>query len=325
MAVTPADYKDLFPEAGITKIGAATPGTASAPTTGGGQFIYKDTPFAKLPEIDFVNSFNENIAKLIQALGLTRRIALNEGTIVRRYGWDKTKAVDWATGEVAEGALIPLTDSKLKELQPIVVGFKKFREQASGELIQAAGTNMAINQKDAQLVLKIQRAIKKEFFANLKTLATAKTQTIGTGLQGAFAEVKGQLEVLFENYGGADQVVVLVNPTDIAKYIGTASLTTNTAFGMNYLVPFTGVTVLPFADVPVGHIYATVPQNLILAYANVNGAAGQAFNLTADQTGLIGITHQLQTDRFAIDTVAITGMQLIAEMPEGVIDMTIKP
>ena len=304
-------------ETPLVKQGAVTP------AVGGASQTFKQSSIAKIPEIDFVNQFNENIAKLIQALGLTRRLSLSEGSIVRRYAWDKTKTL--ANGTVAEGELIPLTDVALKEVAPIVVGFKKHRKQVTGELIQMVGQNRAINQTDAQLVLMIQRAIRKELFDNIKTNATAKTQTIGRGLQGAFAEVKGQLDVVFENYGGADQVIVLANPMDIAQYLGTASLTTNTAFGMSYLIPFTGVVVLPFTDVPAGHIYATVPQNLILAHANVAGNVGAAFGLTTDATGLIGINHTVESSHFAIDTVAISGMTILAEIPEGVIDMTIKP
>lgn len=319
MPVVKPDGSGLFPETPANTLGAVTP------AKGGASQTFKQSTIAKIPEIDFVNQFSENIGKLVQALGLTRRMTLSQGSIVRRYGWDSSKTVDWAAGTVGEGELIPLTDTALIEKDPIVVSFKKFRKQVSGELIQAVGQDMAINQTDANLLLQIQRELRKQFFTQMSAGATAKTQTIGVGLQGAFAEVKGLLDVVFENYGGANNVVILVHPTDLAKYLGTASLTTNTAFGLNYLMPFTGVTVVPFTDVPVGHIYATVPQNLILANASVTGAAGSAFNMTADATGLIGITHSPIPERFAIDTVAISGIQIIPEIPEGVIDMTLKP
>lgn len=311
MATTPS-----YPESPAVKQGAVTP------AVGGASQTFKASSIAKIPEIDFVNRFNEQIAKLIEALGLTRRITLNQGSIIRRYDWDKTKAL--ASGTVAEGDLIPLTDVALKEVNPIVVGFNKYRKQVTGELIQLVGQDMAITQTDAQLVKLIQKDIRKQFFANVKSGATAKTQTVGAGLQGALAEVKGQLDTVFEDYG-SQQVIVLANPTDIAEYLGTASLTTNTAFGMSYLTPFVGVTVLSFTDVPAGHIYATVPENLILAHANVSGVVGSAFELTADQTGLVGITHEVVKDRFAIDTVAISGLTMLAEIPSGVIDMTLKP
>ena len=68
---------------------------------------------------------------------------------------------------------------------------------------------------------------------------------------------------------------------DIAKYIGTANVSSQTAFGLTYITGFVGgVTILSFTDVPQGKIYATVPNNLILAYANVGGAVGSAFDLT---------------------------------------------
>lgn len=323
MATTPADYSTLFPETPAHKVGAVTP------AVGGASQTFKQSSIAKIPEIDFVNQFNENISKLVQALGLTRKLTLTQGSIVRRYGWDKTKKVTFAGGKIGEGELIPLSEAALKELTPIVVDFRKYRKQVTAELIQLVGQDMAINQTDAQLVLQIQRELRIEFFKQLQAgipSGNKITQTIGTGLQGALAEVKAKLELVFENYGGAPNVVVLANPIDIAKYVGTASITTNTAFGMSYLTGFIdGVTVLSFSDVPEGHILATVPQNLILASASVTGAAGSAFGMTTDATGLVGITHDLVKERLVIDTVALTGLQIIAEMPEGVFDVTIKP
>lgn len=317
MATTPADYSTLFPESPAVKQGTVTP------AVGGASQTFKGSSIAKIPEVDFVAQFNEGIAKLQEALGLTRKLPLSEGSIVRRYKWDKTKQL--ANGTVAEGALIPLSEVALKEVDPIVVGFEKYRKQVTGELIQMVGQNAAINQTDAQLLLMIQKKIRKDFFTNVSTNATKKTQTIlsDNTLQGALAEVKSQLDIVFEDYG-SQQVIVLANPTDIAKYLGNASLTTNTAAGMSYLTPFVGVTVLSFTDVPAGHIYATVPENLILAHANVSGNVGSVFGLTTDVTGLVGITHNVVQERFAIDTVAISGMTILAEIPEGVIDMTLK-
>lgn len=323
MPVVKPDGSGLFPETPANSVGAVTP------AAGGASQTFKASSIAKIPEIDFVNQFNENIAKLIQALGLTRRLTLNTGMIVRRYGWDKTKKVTWAGGVVGEGELIPLSDTALKELAPVVVDFRKYRKQVTAELIQLVGQDMAINQTDQQLLLQIQRELRSQFFTQLNAgipSGNKITQTIGVGLQGALAEVKAKLEIVFENYGGAPSIIVLANPMDVAQYVGTASLTTNTAFGMTYLTGFVdGITVIPFTDVPQGKILATVPGNLILATAAVNGAAGAAFGLTTDQTGLIGITHNIVEERFVIDTVALTGLQIIAEMPEGVFEMTIKP
>lgn len=311
MAATSPSY----PETPLVKQGTVTPTDNGVTVTG--------NSIARIPEIDFVEQFNENINKLTEALALTRKLSLSEGSIVRRYKWDKTKTL--ANGTVEEGALIPLSEVALKEVKPIVVGFKKYRKQVTGEAIQMYGRNMAINQTDAQLVQMIQRDLRKTFFDTLNTDATKKTQSIGAGLHGAIAEVKGQLETVFENYGGADNIVVLVNPMDIAKYIGTANVSSQTAFGLTYITDFVGgVTILSFTDVPQGKIYATVPNNLILAHANVGGAVGSAFDLTSDATGLVGITHKAIPERFAYDTVAITGLQLLAEIPEGVIQMTMR-
>ena len=91
-----------YPETPLVKQGTVTPSENGYKATG--------NSIARIPEIDFVEQFNENINKLSEALSLTRKLSLSEGSIVRRYKWDKTKNL--ASGTVAEGDLIPLLGSR---------------------------------------------------------------------------------------------------------------------------------------------------------------------------------------------------------------------
>lgn len=97
-----------YPETPLVKQGTVTPSENGYTVNG--------NSIARIPEIDFVEQFNENINKLSEALALTRKLSLSEGSIVRRYKWDKTKTL--ANGTVEEGALIPLSEVALKEVKP---------------------------------------------------------------------------------------------------------------------------------------------------------------------------------------------------------------
>ena len=72
-------------------------------------------------------------------------------------------------------------------------------------------------------------------------------------------------------------------------------------------------------------MYATAKNNLVLYYIPVNGAdLNEAFSFTSDATGYIGI-HEAPdyTNMTASDTV-VSGMELFAEMIDGVVVGTIE-
>lgn len=94
---------------------------------------------------------------------------------------------------------------------------------------------------------------------------------------------------------------------DVAEYIGKANITTQTAFGLTYLVDFTGTLIIATNDIKKGEIWATVPENLILAYINPNSSAvAREFNLSGDETGFIGMTHF--TEKYYNDYPNITSV-----------------
>ena len=81
---------------------------------------------------------------------------------------------------------------------------------------------------------------------------------------------------------------------------------------------------MQISSVPQGKIYATAKDNLVLYYVPVNGAdLAEAFNFTADESGLIGIHEEPDyTNMTASDTV-VNGMSLFAERLDGVVVGTI--
>ena len=68
--------------------------------------LTKAADMKKIREIDFVNRFtHSSLAKLIEVLGVTRKIPMMEGTTMYVY----TMSGELQSGAVGEGEIIPLT------------------------------------------------------------------------------------------------------------------------------------------------------------------------------------------------------------------------
>ena len=273
----------------------------------------------KSREVDFVLRFTGTILrKLIEALGVTRKIPLSEGTTM--YVYRTTGTLE--NGAVPEGEIIPLSQyARTKD--PIgEITIKKWRKAVTAEAIKKSGYNEAVNETDKKMLLDIQTGIRTQFF----TFLNSQTGTAVTGatLQAVIAKSWGQLQVLFEN--DAVETVHFINPLTIADYLATANITMQTAFGMNYIEDFLGMgTVIMNSQIPVGKVISTAKENIILYYLTMNGEVAQAFNLTSDETGYIGV-HNSQTDQRAqLELLAMSGIQLLVEYANGIVVGTVTP
>ena len=166
----------------------------------------------------------------------------------------------------------------------------------------------------------IQKGVRTSF---VNFLATGTGTVSGVGLQATLAQAWGKLQVLFEDT--SVQSVYFMNPLDVADYLGGAQISTQTAFGMSYIENFLGLgTVILASDVPKGKLYATAAENIVLYYIPVTSAdMAQAFDLTSDATGLIGIHTGPTYDNLSAETVAASGVGLFAEKLDGIVVGTI--
>ncbi len=268
---------------------------------------------AKVREVDFVERFTGSILqKLIEALGVTRKIPLQEGTSLYVYKTIGTLE----PGEVGEGEIIPLSQYERQKTQIGEITIKKWRKAVTAEAIKKSGYNEAVNETDKKMLLDIQTGIRSDFFNFLNGLDG--TVVGASTLQAVLAKTWGNLQVLFEN--DAVEVVHFINPLTIADYLATAQVTMQTAFGMNYIEDFLGMgTVIMNSQIPEGTVISTAKDNIILYYLTMNGEVAQAFNLTADETGYIGV-HASQTDyRAQLEIIAMSGIQFLVEYADGVV------
>lgn len=271
---------------------------------------------AKVQSIDFANRFGENITKLLEALGVTRKIPMASGMVIKTYKAVKNVKKD----KVGEGEVIPLSKVETKPDKTYEIELKKFRKAVSGEAIQRHGFDQAVAETDELLLKEIQKDIRADLFT---FLATGTGRAEGVGLQAALAQAWGQVQTLFED--DAVNTIAFVNPLDVANYNGDAKLTIQKEFGLTFVEGFTDVTVITNTSVPKGKIYATAPENVVFAYIPVTGSElGKTFNLTSDETGYIGITHNNVNNNVTVETLALSGATLFAERLDGVVVVDIK-
>lgn len=278
--------------------------------------LIKKADLARAREIEFVEMFGYSIKKLMEALGVTRKIPKTAGTVLKTYKATGTLE----SGTVAEGDLIPLSKYKVDPVSYKEIVLKKWRKATSAEAIVERGYDQAAEMTTDAMLRDAQKDVRKDFFEFLKTGTGVAT---GVGLQATLAQAWGQLQVKFED----DEIdsVYFVNPLDAADYLSTAAITTQTAFGMRYVEDFLGLgTVIFNSSVPKGKIYATAKQNIVLYYIPVNGAdLDNAFDFMSDATGLIGIHEEADYKHMTAEDIVISGLTLFAEYIDGVVVGTI--
>lgn len=267
---------------------------------------------ARAREVEFVEMFGYSVRKLMEALGVTRKIAKQAGTVLKTYKATGTLE----DGVVAEGDIIPLSHYKTEAVSWQEITLKKWRKATTAEAIIEKGYDQAVVMTNDEALRDVQKGIKKDFFTFLGTGTGAAT---GVGFQDALAQAWGQLQVLFED--DEIEAVYFMNPLDVADYLGKASISTQTAFGLTYVSDFLGLgTVILSGSVPKGTVYATAKQNLVLYYVPVNGAdLGEAFAFTSEETGLIGIHESADYQRMTAEDVIVSGISLFAERIDGVV------
>lgn len=278
--------------------------------------LIKSEDLVRIREVEFTFMFSESIKKLVEALGVTRKIPKQAGTVLKAYKATGTLQ----DGSVPEGDLIPLSQYKTVPVNFEEITMKKWRKATSAEAITEKGYDQAVTMTTDRMIKDAQKGIRKTFF---DFLSTGTGIANGATFQATLAQAWGQLQVLFED--DEIEAVYFMNPLDVADYLASANITLQKAFGMTYVEDFLGLgTVIFNSSVPKGTIYATAKDNLVLYYIPVNGAdLNEAFSFTSDELGLIGIHEQPDYDNMTAKDTVICAIVLFAERIDGVVVGTI--
>lgn len=276
----------------------------------------KDADLAKVRDVDFAERFTTGLDTLMKMLGVTRKIEKKAGETLKVYKVTGTLE----SGTVAEGEVIPLSKYSTTYTTIGEATLNKWRKVTTAEAISAKGYGQAVNDTNEKMLKDIQKGIRSKF---VEFLGTGTGEASGVGMQAALAQVWGKLQVLFEDT--SVEAVYFMNPMDVATYLGSAQISTQTAFGMSYIENFLGIgNVILASDVPAGKIYGTASENIVTYYIPVTSAdMAQAFALTSDATGLIGIHTGPTYDNLSAETVAASGVGLFAENLGGIVVGTI--
>lgn len=285
-------------------------------TTSAETNLSKSANFARVREIEFVRLFNGNIKKLVEALGVTRMIPKESGAQLKVL----TVNGSLNSASVGEGEIIPLSAYSTTWESIGTITLKKYRKATSIEAINEKGYDQAVTATTDKMLKQIQAGIRSDFFT---FLATGTGVAGGTDFQATLADCWGMLQVLFED--NDIESVYFMNPLDLSGYLGSASISLQTLFGMTYIKNFLGLgDVFLNSSVPAGKIYATAKENIVCYYVKADEEdISNAFNFTTDQTGLIGIHEQPNYERATVDDTVVSGVTFFAENLGGVVVGTI--
>lgn len=271
---------------------------------------------SKAKDIDFVNVFGGNINKFLEVLGVYRKLPLQSGTAIKTY----KSSVTLDNTEVEPGEIIPLSETKMEPAETYEVVWSKKRKATPVETIQRFGYDEAVNITDTLLIRELQKEVRQKLIDNLAT--GTKTDT-ADGLQEALAKGWGHVNTIFED-DGVD-TIAFINTLDASEYLAEKDITIQSEFGLNYIENFLGVSIAIITSlVPKGTVYLTASDNLVLAYPIINGGEiGRGFDFYTDESGLIGVTHDINKQRLTAETITLSGAVLFAERLDGIVKVEI--
>lgn len=267
-------------------------------------------------EIDFVTSFGKNMQALLDIMGITRMIRKENGSVL------KVKSVSGtlASGKVAEGDEIPLSQYKVTETPFDSIEIEKFRKAVSLEAIADKGYDAAVQLTDDEFKNDLQNNITDRFYTQLKAgTLSGYESTWQMAVAMAIGKVVDKFKKMKRTSTG---IAVWVNTLDVYKYIGAANITLQTAFGMSYIQNFLGANIVfVSSEIPQNVVIATPLNNIVAYYVDPADSefvrAGLAYT-TDPETGFIGFHAQGTYERAISDMFAIMGVRLFAEYLDAI-------
>ena len=269
-------------------------------------------------EVDFVSRFADNWEHLRDIMGISRLIRKTPGTVLK----SKYATVTLQNGAVGEGEEIPYSQATVATKDYAPINVEKFAKAVSIEAINEHGYDDAIGLTDDQFLFELQTDVTGRFYTFLNTgrLIEAKAS-----FQAALAEAQGRVRNKWKTmHKGITEVVGFCNILDAYDYLGAASITVQSEFGMNYIENFLGYSRLFLCsddEVARGKVIATPVENMILYYVSPDDSdfarAGLVYT-TDGETNLVGFHVQGNYGTAVSESFALMGMTLMAEYLDGI-------
>lgn len=268
---------------------------------------------AKAQNINVVNKFETNLKNLLAVLGKSDVQIMAPGTAINIYKSSGTLKTD----TVAENAEIPASAYEMKLEKTVELTYEKFRKLTGIESIGKQGYDIAVGGSNTAMLKDIQKRVRKSIYDGI---ALGTGTATATTMQAACAQAWAKVAVAFEDEHATP--VFFINPLDAAGYLGTAQITIQTAFGMNYIQNFLGIgNALLDSNVPQGTVIGTACENIDIVAANV--AAIPGLDMTTDAAGLVAVHNGVKYENAAIQTVAYCGLAAFPVFLDRVVKVTI--
>ena len=275
-------------------------------------------------EIDFVSRFTQNWDALRDILGVMRPIRKAPGSQLITY--NATVALE--SGSVDPGHVIPYSKATITQAAKGDLSIEKYAKAVPIEDVAKYGAAVAIQKSDDAFLHELQTVVLTRFYTFLNTGALT---SVYTTWQMALAMAKANVIDKFQKMRkDVTEVVGFANVLDLYEYLGGASITVQTLFGLTYIKDFMGYStlfLLSAPDIARGTIIALPVENIDLYYIDPGDSEfGQlGLNYAVEgETNLIGFHANGNYSTAVGESFALMGMALWAEYLDGVSVVTVE-
>lgn len=277
--------------------------------------------------VDLLTRFATKYQILADLIGVARPVEKEPGTEIKSV--NATCSLE--SGIVAEGATIPKSVVTVTERTYEKMQLEKFAKAISMELIEKFGADAAVEKSDEAFITKLLNRIVTKFTTFIKTGTLTNVQT---SFQSALASAKGLVTEKFQaNDLTMTEVIGFVNTLDAYDYLGTASISIQNQFGIEYIKDFMGyrtVFLMPSNIIARNNVIALPVENVIANYIRPDNkafkAAGLDFTVDESPDGLpcLGLHTNGNYDNFTGEMQAALGLVLFAEYLDGIAQVKIE-
>lgn len=268
-------------------------------------------------EKDFVTRFGLNWQALQEILGIMRPIEKEAGTKLVAY----TASVDLESGDVDPGCVIPYSKATIVQTSKDDLTLKKYAKAVPIEDVDKYGVDVAVEKSDEAFLNELQTVVMDDFYTELTSDTHAMTGAYATfqmAVSMAIGKVRDKFKKLHRNISS---VVVFVNTLDVYEYLGSAPITIQNLFGIEYVKDFLGAqTLILSSEIERGKVVAIPSDNLVLYYIDPStefARLGLVYTTDGD-TNLIGFHVQGNYGTAVGESFALMGMKLWYEYADGV-------
>ena len=222
-----------------------------------------------------------------------------------------------------EGDFIARSKYSLTKTQIGEVEFFPYAKQTTAQAILKAGFEKSVLRTDRKAQQQLRAAIISDFFAPLANGTSVTSPASGStwNLQQVLAYTAAKLgDVMESAFEEPGDVVTFVNRQDAAAYLGTATITTQDAFGLTYLESFLGTpNVVLTNKVSAGTVYATPVDNIHIYGLDFGSLNSAGLSYATNDMGLVGVHHEPDYNYGSAETFLVRGAKFIPEVTDFIV------